>query len=81
MKKLKSLIAASALALSLSLTAFAGEMGGPGFTDPPPPPPAAASAAEPPAGNLTAPDVVEPGALDAITESALLMIELFASIG
>ena len=34
MKLLKSLIAASALAFSLSLTAFAGDMQGPGIVQP-----------------------------------------------
>jgi hypothetical protein len=78
MRKTKSLIAASVLGLSISTTALAGEMQGPGFTEPPPPPPSATSAST--AGELTEATTAELSAADAIAETAILMMQLFASI-
>ena len=75
MKKAKLSVAACVLALSLSMNALAGEMQGPGFTNPPPPPPASSLAPEP-----TETTVPQQNAADSITELAIEMMELFVSI-
>ena len=77
MKHFKSLVAACVLALSLSMTAIAGEMGGPGFTDPPPPPPPAASSVP---GEPTATAIAQQSSSDSIVETAIELMELFVSI-
>src|SRR6266571_3600406 len=72
MKLLKSLIAASALAFSLSLTALAGDMQGPGIVQPNTEP----GATQAPGSATTE----QPSESDAITIAAISMINLFASI-
>ena len=72
MKLLKSLIAASALAFSLSLTALAGDMQGPGIVQPNTEP----GATQAP-GSATTEQQSES---DAITDATISMIKLFASI-
>jgi hypothetical protein len=60
MKQLKQLLAVTLLVLTISLSAYAGDMSTPGFTDPPPPPPGDMST---PGCVTTAPgDMETPGA-------------------
>ncbi len=73
MKHLKSLIAASVLAFSLSVTAFAGDMQGPGIAQP--------SDTEP--GVTQGPGFATTGqesGSDAITDTAISILKLFVSI-
>ncbi len=67
MKRFKQLFAVTLLVLTLSISAFAGEIGMPGCTDPPPPPPPSAAnsgemitrtAAAPVPGDMEAPTLV-----------------------
>ena len=76
MKKLKTLIASSILALLFSVTALAGDMQGPGFTDPPPQRPASSLVP----GGPTETAVSQQGASDSICETAIEMMQLFLSI-
>ena len=76
MKKLKTLIASSILALLFSVTALAGDMQGPGFTNPLPPP--RASSLVP--GEPTETAVSQQSASDSIAETAIEMMQLFLSI-
>ena len=76
MKHFRSLVASCVLALSLSLTAVAGEMGGPGLTNPPPPPPAANVVPDEP----TETDIAQQSASDSIAETVIEMMQLFLSI-
>ena len=74
MKKLRFMMAASVLALSISITAVAGDMPGAGYYNPPPSP-AANLAPEP-----TETAVPQQSAADSITELAIEMGQLFFSI-
>lgn len=73
MKNLKTLIAASVLALSLSSTTFAGEMGGPGIAQP--------GDMEPGVTQGPGLATTEPRSeSDSITDTAISIIKLFVSI-
>ena len=73
MKHLKSLIAASVLAFSLSVTAFAGDMQGPGMAQP----------GDTESGATQGPGFATTGqesGSDAITDTAFSLLKIFASI-